>query len=103
MIVVKVELHSTITGRVTPLAAMIIANDGTGSKTLGNYIASRLRKGTVTPATKGQVKGHPRLAQSVWVLVAKAIAATAHGRASPIVEEPASAASEEAAQPEDEQ
>jgi hypothetical protein len=30
MLVVRVELHSAVTGKVTELGRMIVANDGTG-------------------------------------------------------------------------
>lgn len=81
MIVVKVELHSAITGRVTELARMIIHNVG-GSHTLGNYEVCVGRKGQHNsaildkPQRAGVVDKHPRLAQSVWCLVAKALHAT---------------------------
>lgn len=79
MILVKVELWSAKTGKMTPLAAMTISNDGTGSQTEGNYTAKRLKKGTIQASSTGEVKGHKRKALSVWLLVAKAIAATARG------------------------
>jgi hypothetical protein len=74
MIVVTVELHSAITGRVSRLGGMVIANDGTGSKSRGNYDAQLVsRNGAKGRAAR--VEGHAREALSVWVLVGKAIAA----------------------------
>lgn len=81
MIVVKIELHSAITGQVSELGRMIIANDGTDrSHTTGNYNVRLGRKGVVDnseiynkPQRKGKVLNHRRLALSIWVLVAKAL------------------------------
>lgn len=84
MIVVKIELHSAITGKVTELAKAIICNVG-GTRTKGNYEARAYRKGAPMPRTSeelnskairsGRVEGHQRLAKSVWVLVRKALEA----------------------------
>lgn len=72
MIVVKVELHSAITGEVRTIAKAEIANEGTGSKTVGNYTARFMgRRGTVNRI--GHVTGHRRLALSVWSLIRKAL------------------------------
>ncbi len=43
MIIVKVELHSSRTGRVSELARMMIVNDGTGNTKLSNYIGQSYR------------------------------------------------------------
>lgn len=48
MLVVKVELHSSITGEITELARLIIANDGTGDVKKGNYNVYRALKGQKT-------------------------------------------------------
>jgi hypothetical protein len=37
VLVVRVELHSAITGKVSEIARMLIANDGTGTTQKGNY------------------------------------------------------------------
>ena len=37
MIVVKVELHSAVTGQVSVIGSMVIANDGSGTSDIGNY------------------------------------------------------------------
>ena len=37
MLIVKIELHSAVTGQVTTIATGKIVNTGTGSPTQGNY------------------------------------------------------------------
>lgn len=83
MIVVKVELHSAITGQVTLLGSAIISNVGTTPDgKLGDYDvavgrktdAADLRKVYQQPLRRGRVLRHPRLAQNVWRLVLKALA-----------------------------
>lgn len=85
MIIVRVELHSAITGKVTELARAHICNTG-GTETAGDYdvrtltgrSASALDQGLVN--RKGKVFGHARLKLHVWHLVAKALAAMGYGR-----------------------
>lgn len=86
VIVIKVELHSAITGNTTELGRMIIANDGEqGNGSLGDYVVKLGRKGQSDvqiwkkPQREGAVKGHRRLALSVWNLVAKALHSVGHG------------------------
>lgn len=79
MIVVKVELHSAITGEVTEIGRMQIINDGTSDRprTKGNYKVRRMRRGTEqTIQAEGTVLNHPRLSAPVWDLVVKAIKST---------------------------
>lgn len=80
MIVVKVELHSAITGDVTEIGRMVVANDGTGTGSLGNYDAKLGRKGVAdnrkiweSPQRQARVEGYPRISAPVWVLVARAL------------------------------
>jgi len=80
MIVAKLELHSAITGKVTEIGRMIIANDGSGTPTRGDYDVFLGRKGhdlnaavVRNPQRKGKVLGHARQAYSVWRLVARAL------------------------------
>lgn len=87
MIVVKVELHSAIDGRVENLGSVVIWNDGTGDRTTGNYRAVALRKGAdvyesmrryfrdnrKAAVREGSVKGHKRLNRPVLELVRKAL------------------------------
>lgn len=79
MIVVRVELHSAITGRVTELARLLICNDGSGSGSIGNYIATALRGRSkeqldrrVAQRSCG-ISGYPRNALHIWNLVARAL------------------------------
>ena len=37
MLIIKIELHSAVTGQITTIAIGKIVNTGTGSPTLGNY------------------------------------------------------------------
>ena len=84
MLVIRVELHSAITRKVTEIARMNICNIG-GTSTRGDYhgetFRGRDRKtldcGTVSRAA--EVFNHPRLAQHVWNLVAKMLAAMGYG------------------------
>jgi len=54
---------------------VFIINDGTGTKTRGNY---RVAFGTILPDKRvrvwkqGEIKNHPRKAKSVWKLIKKA-------------------------------
>lgn len=82
MIVVRVELVPHGIGTPVELGRMVIANDATqGNGPLGDYVVKLGRKGQTNsnnvyrkPQRVGVVKGHKRLALSVWVLVAKALA-----------------------------
>jgi hypothetical protein len=77
MIIVRVELHSAITGNVTELARMEICNDGRGSENTGHYqggtlvgrAAAALDRGIVN--RKGEVRDYPRQRLHVWHLVAR--------------------------------
>ena len=72
MIVVKVELHSAITGKITEIGRMHIANICTGTKTLGDYVGTTFKKPKFTlPIKRGMVIGHQRLSKPVWVLIKK--------------------------------
>jgi hypothetical protein len=88
MIVVRVELHSAINGRVTELARMEIANDGQASvenPNRGDYAVRTLRGRSREQLDKrstqrsGFVRNHARLAEHVWNLVAKALKALKYG------------------------
>lgn len=81
MLVLKLELHSAITGKVTTLGSMLIANDGSGSTSRGNYFGETYRKGNDSwlklplfrnrpkAVRKGTVAGYPRKTLPVWCLV----------------------------------
>lgn len=78
MIVVKVELHSAVTGRISELARMHIANVG-GTSTKGDYHCETLRGRSKADLDKrvqqrvGNVMNYPRLSIHVWHLVARAL------------------------------
>jgi len=78
MIIVTVSLLSAITGQVSTLGMMTISNDGTGTHQVGNYDARRLKGPDFklsNVSSAARVEKHPRLSQSVWKLVAKALEA----------------------------
>lgn len=76
MIVVKVELHSAITGEVTEIGRMTISNDGTSERSdRGNYDVRLMRRGIhAVVQRQGRVEQHPRKSASIWVLVKRAVA-----------------------------
>jgi len=82
MLVVRVELHSAVTGKVTEIARMLLFNDGTGTRDTGNYKGKVVRGDTeehMAPAViyqrkslrEGEVKDYPRLKLHVWNLVTR--------------------------------
>lgn len=72
MIVVRIELHSAITGNVTQLGVMTIANDGTGTNEVCDYNGYIWRKPDFKAVTRsGRLIGHRRHALTVWHLVAR--------------------------------
>lgn len=74
MIIVKIELHSALTGEVTEIGRMRVANTGEGTKERGEYLVKVMRRGTIDVVRAlGVVSNHPRLSASVWSLVRKAI------------------------------
>jgi hypothetical protein len=89
MLVVKVELHSAVTGNKTEIARMMIDNIG-GDLKSGDYrcrtyrgrsalrLERAMRWGDVV--REGKVLGHRRLALHVWHLVAKALTAMEYGK-----------------------
>lgn len=86
MIVIRVELHSANTGKVSELGRMVIDNIG-GTRTRGDYRCRAYRKGSrLTDGLernvirRGAVEGHARLAEPVWNLVAKALTAMGYGK-----------------------
>ena len=82
MIVVTVELHSAVTGKVTTLGRAVIANDGTGSVNTGHYDICIGRKGQrdlrrifLRPQWHGRVSAFPRQQLNVWRLLARGLEA----------------------------
>jgi hypothetical protein len=79
MIVVKVDLHSAITGKRSELARAHIYNDGTSDKpTRGHYEARFLRRGSARIQRMVRVENHPRLSAPVWTLLRKALEAAGY-------------------------
>ena len=70
MIVIRVELHSAITGKVTTLGKAVICNDGTGTRTRGNYTMALSGKDG-KPMKHAQITNWPRLSKHVWALIAR--------------------------------
>jgi hypothetical protein len=83
MIVVKVELHSAVTKKVSLLYQMIIANDGTNQDPArGNYDVVVGRKSQKTlrqiwaeGARRGRVEEYPRQSAHMLNLVSRALTA----------------------------
>lgn len=100
MLVVKVELHSAVTGEITEIARSVIYNTGEGTVTRGDYktFSLRGRDEPVSPLpdpnafdyamlrvirekaespiqNKGEVKNYPRKDLHVWNLVSRALTA----------------------------
>jgi hypothetical protein len=85
MIVVKLELHSAVTGDVTEIGRAIIANTG-GTAKRGNYrvaVGRKVPDGSQydnrevwhRPLREGAVTDYPRKSYNVWRLIARALLA----------------------------
>lgn len=74
MIVVKIELHSAITGEVSELGRLHIVNDGTGTPTRGNYYVDKIGKRRRLLKT-ARVENHPRKSHTVFRLLRRALEA----------------------------
>lgn len=74
MIIVRVELHSAITHKVTELAKVRIYNDGTSEdENIGHYNVEVLRKRGNGIMRKGRVEQYPRKSYHILRLVIKAL------------------------------
>ena len=81
MIVIKVELHSAITNKVTLLGTAIIHNLATGTKERGDYeclVGHKSQDGDLKqimykPNRKSRVYDYPRLSYNVWRLVIRGL------------------------------
>jgi hypothetical protein len=79
VILIKVELHSAVTGKVTEIGRAHIFNDGAGDRRSGSYGARFMRRGTTdTVQREAKIPKHGRLSQSIWVLVRKAVVAAGY-------------------------
>lgn len=77
MLIIKIELHSAITHKVTEIGRMAVRNDG-GDGTRDNYGAAICKPGSQdydNASHRGYVKEHLRGPQHVWSLVYQAIGA----------------------------
>ena len=80
MIVVRVELHSAVTRKVTEIARMQIRNAG-GDRKVARYSVETLRGRSREQLDRrecqrsGTVENYPRLSIHVWHLVARALCA----------------------------
>lgn len=72
MLVVKIELHSAVTGKVTTLATGKIVNTGAGTPTRGDYRVE-LKDALGRPWKTGTVEGFPRKRLLAWDLLARAL------------------------------
>jgi hypothetical protein len=81
MIIVTVDLVSAVTGQTKQLARMHICNDGTGTKSVGDYDVTTFRGRDAEALERrassrtGRVEGYPRTSLHVWNLVSRALAA----------------------------
>jgi hypothetical protein len=72
MLIVKIELHSAVTGQVTTIATGKIVNTGTGSLTQGNY-RIELRDSAGRRSKSGHIEGFPRKRLLAWDLLYRAL------------------------------
>ncbi len=72
MLIVKIELHSAITGKVKTIATGKIANTGAGTPTQGDY-RIELRDALGRPWKTGSIKNFPRKRLLAWDLLARAL------------------------------
>ena len=72
MLIVRIELHSAVTGQVTTIATGKIVNTGTGSPTQGNY-RIELRDAAGRKWKTGHIEGFPRKRLLGWDLLYRAL------------------------------
>ena len=87
MLVVKVELWSAVTGKVSELGRMYLANDGSLHGSRGSYDIKVARRGSKQPQSirqfkgwgsikttrTGRVENYPRASYNVWRLITRAL------------------------------
>lgn len=74
MIVVRIELHSEITGKVSELGRLHISNDGEGTDERGNYDVVKFGGHGTKLGVAARVENYPR-PYSVFRLLRKALEA----------------------------
>ena len=72
ILIVKIELHSAVTGEVTTIATGKIVNTGTGSPSQGNY-RIELRDAAGRMWKTGHIEGFPRKRLLAWDLLCRAL------------------------------
>lgn len=72
MLVVKIELHSAVTGEIKTIATGKIVNTGAGTPTQGSYRVE-LRDALGRPWKTGTVEGFPRKRFLAWDLLTRAL------------------------------
>jgi hypothetical protein len=86
MLIVRVEMHSAVTGEVTEIARMEIVNDGTSNfHNIGHYWVRTLRGRTKADLDRrniikeSRIEDWPRMRKHVWCLVSKALGRLGYG------------------------
>lgn len=70
MLVIKIELWPLGDGcKAETLGVAKIVNDGTGTRSVGNYTLSIFRKGSSKVLKSGRISGFPRLRKGPWELL----------------------------------
>jgi len=72
MLIVRIELHSAVTGEIRTLATGKITNTGTGSPAQGNY-RIELRDAAGRLWKSGYIEGFPRKRLLAWDLLFRAL------------------------------
>jgi len=72
MLVVRIELHSAVTGEIKTLATGKICNTGTGSPTQGSY-RIELHDAAGRCWKSGHIEGFPRKRLLAWDLLYRAL------------------------------
>ena len=90
MIVVKVELHSAISGQIMKIGEAVIYNDGTGTNAKGNYETRSFRAPNYFKRERGgteknvvrraRVERYDRVNAPVLELVSRALQAMGYGK-----------------------
>lgn len=72
MLIVKIELHSAVTGEIKTIATGKIVNTGVGTTTQGSYRVE-LRDALGRPWKSGTVERFPRKKLLAWDLLTRAL------------------------------
>jgi hypothetical protein len=93
MIIIRVELHSHVTRKVTEIARMRICNIG-GSRERGDYRAETFRGRSAQQLARlirqraATISDYPRLSIHVWHLVARALVGMGYAGKGMVMEMP---------------